>query len=85
MDIQISNRRDVGAQAEPTDPAGLNLAIVLEEATTLEEPEETLVADPRGNLTPSQTVDLRLARVVQTSRPGPLSRWHEGASLHAGN
>jgi hypothetical protein len=50
-----------------------NLEIVVE-AANLEDLEETLVADPRGNLTPSQIVDQRLVTLLQTSHPGCWSR-----------
>jgi hypothetical protein len=73
MDNQMLKEGDLGEQVGPTDPAGRNLEIDLETAK-LEEPEETLVADPRGNLTPSQIVAQRLVSLLQTGPPGS-SRW----------
>jgi len=76
MENQLSKEWDLGEQAGPTDPAGRNLEIV-QETANLEEPEETLVADPRGQLMPSQIVDQRLAALLQTSRPGS-DLWSSG-------
>jgi len=81
MENQMLKEWDLGEQAGPTDPAGRNPDIVLETAN-LEEPEETLVADPRGNLTPSQIVDQRLVALLQISHPGCWSRgiWNRALS-----
>jgi len=70
MENQLLKEWDLGEQAGPTDLVGRNLEIFLETAN-LEEPEETLVADARGHLMPSQIVDQRLAALLQTTRPGP--------------
>jgi hypothetical protein len=39
-------------------------------ATNMMEPEEALVADPRGGLTPVQVVELKLLTLLQTGNPG---------------
>lgn len=39
-------------------------------ATTLAEPDETLVADPRGSWTPSQMVDQKLLALSRIGNPG---------------
>jgi hypothetical protein len=39
-------------------------------ATTLAEPEESLVADPRGGLTPAQMVEQKVLALLQTGHPG---------------
>jgi len=41
------------------------------------EPEESLVADVRGNWTPRQVVEKRLTALLYTHRPGSLSRTHD--------
>jgi hypothetical protein len=63
------NGRIVGEQTGPTRFAGANLEIALEQARTLGEGEETLVADPRGNLSPAQIVERRLTALLATGRP----------------
>jgi hypothetical protein len=75
VDNHILYERDARAQAVPAGLEGRSFALNVSAAP--EEPEETLVADSRGNPTPSQTVARRLAQVLQTSHPCPL-RWNEG-------
>jgi hypothetical protein len=40
------------------------------EATTLVEPQESLINDPRAGLTPVQMVELKLLALLQTGNPG---------------
>jgi hypothetical protein len=73
MEEQMLKERNRG------EHAGRNLEIVVETAN-LEDLEETLVADPHGNLTPFQIVDQRLITLLQTSHPGC---WLRGLSNRA--
>lgn len=43
------------------------------------EPEESLIADVRGNWTPRQMVERKLMALSYTCRPGCFSRTHDGA------
>jgi hypothetical protein len=74
VDNHILYERDAGARAVPN---GGSFEAALGVSAAPEEPEETLVADARGNPTPSQTVARRLAQALQTCHPCPL-RWNEG-------
>lgn len=44
----------------------------LQTATTLVGPEEVLVADPRGGLTPTQMVEQKLLALLPSGHPGPF-------------
>jgi hypothetical protein len=71
MASRMLKRRKLPKQAEPPEPAGLGIRIVREEeaTTALVEPEEVLVADPRGSLTPAQMVQQKLLALLRTG-PG---------------
>jgi len=49
----------------------------VEMADTME-PEETLIADVRGNWTPREMVERKLMAFSYTCRPGYFSRVHDG-------
>lgn len=57
-------------QAGPAESVGVVSRSVLEEEI-LVEVEETLVADTRGEWTPSQVVDQRLDALLRAGRLGP--------------
>jgi hypothetical protein len=85
MVSSLGNRQGLRQQAEAPEPAARNVAVVLgpvppfpaylqllpeEAAPLLLEPEEILVADPRGGLTPSQMVDQKLLARLHSGPPG---------------
>jgi hypothetical protein len=83
MLIQQELRRRVGAALVPPSPedaarascpsaphSSIRQPSLEEAATTLAEPEEVLVADPRGGLAPAQMVDQKLLALLRTGNPG---------------
>jgi hypothetical protein len=74
MEKQRLKERKLGERA------GRDLEIL--GTANLEDLEETLVPDRRGNLRPSQIVDQRLVTLLQTSHPGCWSRdiWNRALS-----
>jgi hypothetical protein len=59
--------RDIGQQ---------DTLLIVQVVNTME-PEESLVADVRGNWTPRQVVEKRLTALLYAHRPGSLSRTHD--------
>jgi hypothetical protein len=55
-----------------------------ETATTLVEPEEVLVADPRGGLTPPQIVEQKLLALLGSGNPGLSIQAAVGPETHEG-
>src|SRR5262245_11997966 len=80
MANQILSRRERRKQAELPEPTrgpcraarhpAHQQLLPAEAAATLMEPEEVLVADPRGGLTPAQMVEQKLLALLGTGHPG---------------
>ena len=70
MDRQV--RRQVGGPRRSTRPPTQRHLSQEETATAPVGPEEALVADARGNLTPSQWVDEKLVALLQAARVGAI-------------
>src|SRR5438552_8393093 len=68
MASQFLDRWELRRRAKTAAPAGLSATP--EAVTVLAEPEEVLVADPRGAQSPSQMVDQRLLTRMQNGSPG---------------
>lgn len=67
MKTQMLNGRVAGEQTARVRFIGPNLGIALKE-TPLQEIEETLISDPRGNLRPSEIVEQRLTSLLLLGR-----------------